>query len=353
MHPNPKFWTGKRVCVTGGSGFLGFHIVRQLVTLGAHVKVLSLPPGQQHPLHRELIVEKFFGDICDQTTVRRAVADCDVVFHTAGIVAVAGPALARIHSVHVNGTRNVLETVDPRALVIHTSSVVTIGAARGPESLDEECRFNLDDIDVDYVAAKRAAETLALQAAEAGHNVIITNPAYLVGPEDYERSELGRFSCRFWRGQLWLAPPGGYNFVDVRDVASGHLLAAEHGMSGRRYILGGENHSFSSFFTILADVGGLRPRAILPMPQWTLTAFAALAEGHARVADKVPFPSFQQARLNRYHWFYRSDRAMQELGYRPRSLRSSLTDTLRWHQSRGLAPMGRLNRWWMRPVKAA
>jgi dihydroflavonol-4-reductase len=345
---NPHFWAGKRVCVTGGGGFLGYHLVRQLRALGAHVVVLTLPPAPEHPLHANRDVGKVFGDIRDPEIVQQAVAGCAVVFHTAGVVAVAGPALKLVHSVHVEGTRQVLAAADPDASVVHTSSVVTIGASRTGELLDEDSGFNLGNVRVDYLHAKRAAEQLALEAAERGRRVIVVNPAYLLGPEDYERSEIGRFCARFWKGQLWFAPPGGYNFVDVRDAAAGHVLAAEHGRPGRRYILGGENHTCASFVRLLADVARLRPRGVLGLPATALTAVAGVMEAASWLTRKTPFPSLQQARLNRHHWFYRWERARRELGYQARPLVETLVDTYHWHTRRPLPRLRPLQRWWLR-----
>src|SRR5689334_1671179 len=127
MEPNPRFWAGKRVCITGGTGMLGYQIVEQLLRLRAQVRVLALPASYTHPIHSQSSVEKHFGDIRDQETVRQATAGCDVVFHTAGIVAVwrAGPDAMR--SVHVDGTRNLLDLTARDVRVVHTSSIVTVG----------------------------------------------------------------------------------------------------------------------------------------------------------------------------------------------------------------------------------
>src|SRR5207244_3709170 len=118
-------------------------------------------------------VEKRFGDLLDARLVRSALAGCDVVFHTAGIVAVWGAALARIYRVHVDGTRNVLDSAPPAARIVHTSSIAAIGASRTGEVLDEDSPFNLDRLKVDYVHAKRAAEHVASDAAARGRHVVI------------------------------------------------------------------------------------------------------------------------------------------------------------------------------------
>lgn len=350
MQLDRSFWLNRRVCVTGGSGFLGFHLIQQLRALGARVRSFSLPLRPEHPLARLDDVEQVFGDIRDAAAVRAALAGSNVVLHTAGLVAVSGPALAHMHSVHGTGTHNVLAAADRAARIVHTSSVVAVGACRTLDALDEDSPFNLDDLAVDYVHAKRAAELLALQAAATGQHVVIVNPSYLVGPEDHERSEIGRLCARFWKGQLWLVPPGGFNFADVRDVARGHLLAAEKGQPGRRYILAGENHTLSSFFDLLARVAGLRPRGLVPLPAALFTLIAAIMEARARLRCRPAFPSLQQVRLHGRHWFYRRDRAGRELGYRPRPLVETLLDAYRWHQAGGLPAVRGLPRWWLRPA---
>jgi dihydroflavonol-4-reductase len=354
MDPDPRFWAGRTVCVTGGTGFLGYHLVQQLVSVGAQVRVLALPPGPDHPLLGLPTVEQHHGDVRDAAVVRRATADCSVIFHTAGVVAVWGPALARMHSVHVNGTRQVLDAAPPYARVVHTSSLVAVGASRAAEVLTEESPFNLAALRIDYVQAKRAAEQIALDAAQRGRPVVVTNPGYLVGPDDHERSVMGRFCLRFWKGRLLLAPAGGgWNLVDVRDVARGHLLAAEHGQPGRRYLLGGENLRIPDFMALLARVAGLRPRLLPSLPGWALYALAGASTCRAWFTNREPYPSLQHVRLNRYHWFCRSDRARHELGYQARPLAQTLADTYHWYRARGEIRWHGLSRWWMQPPESS
>ena len=319
MRPNVgthnPYWVGKKVVVTGGTGFLGWHLTQQLRERGANVTVLALAPSLAHPIYRFGDITKIWGDIRDKDTVRRALAECDLVFHTAGVVGAWGHILDSIWSVHVDGTRNVLEQARSGLRIIHTSSLTTVGASPRGRVLDENATFLLQNSKLHYVAAKRAAEMLALEAAAAGADLVITNPGYLVGPDDYEHSIMARLCLRYWKGRIPLVPPGGLNLADVRDVAHGHLLAAEHGQSGRRYILGGENHHFGSFFRLLAHVAASRPRAYLPIPWVGLLFVAGLAELRARFSGREPYPSLGHVRLNSYCWFGNSARAESELGY--------------------------------------
>ena len=149
-----------------------------------------------------------------------------------------------------------------------------------------------------------------------------------------------------------LAMPGGFNLADVRDVATGHLLAAEHGEAGRRYLLGGENHTFASLLRMLAEVADLRPRALPRMGIVGLSLFALLAEARAKLLGKEAYPCFGHVQFNRFLWYCDRSRAMRELGFIPRPVRESLADAHTWHREyAGLALRG-LARWWMRPRAA-
>jgi dihydroflavonol-4-reductase len=353
VQPDRRYWSGRRVCVTGGTGFLGYHLVTLLHGLGAAVRVFALPAPDGHPLSRLQGIETVWGDLLDPKAVRHAVAGCDVVFHTAGTVAVWGPALARLHAVHVTGTKNVLE-VSAGARVVHTSSVVAVGASKRGRVFEEDNAFPLAKLRVHYVRAKRVAEEIALERGSSGQDVVVVNPGYLVGPDDYEPSAMGRYCVRAWKGRMILAAPGGYNFVDVRDVATGHLLAAERGRRGRRYILGGENVRMPEFLRRLAGVAALRPRALPVLPVAGLWLAAVIAEGRARcMSGREPYPAFQHVRMNRYDWFCTSERAERELGYRARPLEETLRDTHLWFAERGRIALRGFSRWWMRPPIAA
>jgi dihydroflavonol-4-reductase len=350
VYPDRSFWTGKRVCVTGGTGFLGYHIACQLLEAKAVVRIAGLTPRPRHPVHHAAQFERHFGDIRDLSFVKRAVAGCSVVFHAAGNVCTWGAGLSTMREVHLAGTHNVLASVSPWTRVVHTSSAVTAGASERPQPLREDSPFNLDTEEIDYVHSKRASEEFALEAARRGQDVVIVNPGFLVGPEDYCDSVLGRLCRRFWKGQLLLAPGGGMSLADVRDVAAGHLLAAKHGHAGRRYILAGENRTIRDFMMLLADTARLSPRWLPQFNYRALRLLAALSESRALLTGNEPHPSRQQALLSRYFWYYDSTRARQELGYQWRPLAQSIKDAFAWHRSLRPLLLRRPNRWWMRPA---
>ena len=351
MEANPRFWAGKRVCVTGGTGMLGYQLVSQLLRLGAHVRVLALPPPTVHPIHAQRIIFKVFGDVRDPELVRLATAGCDVIFHTAGVVSIWRSGGEQMQSVHIEGTRNVLNAAGRNARVVHTSSIVTLGASHRPEVRSEEDSFDLPRLPVSYVQAKCASEQLAIEAAGRGRDVVVTNPGYLVGPEDHGRSVMGRLCVRFWKGRILLTPPGGMSLVDVRNAARGHLLAAERGQSGGRYVLAGENLTSREFLTLLAEAAGMSPRPIPYPPLVGDDRRGRPVRVPRQIAQKEPYPSFQHVWMSRYYWFCRSDRAERELGYHFRPLYTSLSDAYRWYVSGGVIDLRGLNRWWMRPVQ--
>ena len=348
MTPSRTFWNGKTVCVTGGTGFLGFQMVQQLVAAGARVRSLALLPAGTHPIFAFKSVENHFGDVCDAQFVRDVVAECDVIFHTAGPVALWGPGLIRMHEIHVTGTRNVLDATSPQVRLVYTSSVVTVGASHG-HPLTEDDTWNLGGLRVEYVQAKRTSEELVLAAAARGRDVVVVNPALLIGPEDYGGSIMGRFFFRVWKGKNLFAPPGCLKLVVVRDVAVGHMLAAERGQSGRRYIIGGENIFFPNLIRMMVSVAGMHPRVIYPITRWSQWFIAAGAELRAVFRQREPYPSFQHLRLTQLTLFYDCSRARDELGFHPQPLKDSVRDTFDWYATRHSMRLRGFRRFWMRP----
>ncbi|MCS7166450.1 MAG: NAD-dependent epimerase/dehydratase family protein [Gemmatales bacterium] len=350
MQPNPDFWRGRLVTVTGGTGFLGWHIVKLLYNLGARIRIVALPLANGHPVLNLPNIETRFGDIRDAQVLASALKDCSIIFHVAGPVGVTGIHSSLIFESHVKGTANLIRYAPKNARIVYTSSVTTIGASKQPVSLDENHNFNLQKLRVPYIHAKRKAEQLALSFAREGYWVLAVNPGYLLGPEDYAPSVMGRFCRRFWQGRIWLVPNGGINVVDVRDVALGHLLAAEHGRPGQRYILGGHNLSFLQLCQELSQPAQICPRYLASCPKLLLSSAALLAHAYSWWRKKEPYPSFGHVHIGYYYWYFSSQKAREELGYRIRDLSVTIQDTWDWHYRDEMPKWRSLQRWWLRPA---
>jgi dihydroflavonol-4-reductase len=213
--------------------------------------------------------------------------------------------------------------------MVHTSSVVTVGANPSPSALDERAPWNLERLGVPYVTTKRQAEAIALGAAGKDLEVVVVNPGCTVGPDDFARSEYGTLCRRFWLGRIPFYFGGGNCFVDVRDVAVGHLLAAQRGKSGQRYILGGENMSYQQFFRMLSAIAGRRIfRLRLPLLFGPLAGW--LNDRLTRGGGKRPYLTPFQARLLGLYFYFSSARANHELGYRSRPMSLTLADTYKF-----------------------
>jgi dihydroflavonol-4-reductase len=210
--------------------------------------------------------------------------------------------------------------------LVHTSSVVTVGASRRPTVLDECAVWNLASLRVPYIITKRLAEDVVLAPAAGPPEVVVVNPSCVIGPDDFSGSEFGTLCRRFWLGRIPVYFGGGLNVVDVRDVAFGHLLAAEHGRPGERYLLSGTNRSFGELFHDLARVAGRSiPRVRLPNALGVLGT--ELFDKRYFKKGRRPYLTAGQARMLGLYFFYDSAKARSELNYLPRSYSDTLTAT--------------------------
>jgi len=269
------------------------------------------------------------ADVLDRGALRRAFRGCELVFHTAGYVG-ARP-VERVWEVNALAPRIAVEAAAAEGVrrVVMTSSVAGLGPVPGTDVGDEEMTYRGGGLGLTYADAKHEGEAEALAAgAREGIEVVIVNPTYVLGVP-IDPSQPGETSNRaignYLTGRLPAFMDGRIDVADVRDVARGHLRAAERGSPGERYVLGGHELSWLELFERVAELSGVRhPLMVLPRE------IAAVA----RLADDLRLPNLVNAEgytLMAQNWCYSSRKARGELGYRPRKLDATLSDTIDWY----------------------
>jgi dihydroflavonol-4-reductase len=313
------------VLVTGGTGFIGAHVVRALLARGDEVRVTVRAGSRGEP---PADAEPVTADVTDRRAVRRAVRGMERVFHVAGTTRL-GLDPAELLRIHVDGTRTVLDACLAEGVqrVVHVSSVAAIGPARPGGALDER-HVRAGPLGIPYADAKHAAEVEALRAAARGLEVVVASPAHVFGRGDERRSST-EVVRRFLLRRIPAYGDGALNIVDVEDVAAGLLLCDERGVPGERYILGTRNYIWQRLFGELERVSGVEG------PQVRLPVSAALALAEASV--RAPGPTLitpGEIRSAAHWWTYRSAKARRDLGWTTRPHEDTVEATVRYHEAK-------------------
>ena len=318
------------VLVTGATGFLGSHLIPLLLDDEAPVRVLSRHPAPDLAARG---IEVVPGDVESGTGVREALEGIGRVFHLAGRVSRDPESAPGLQRVHVEGTRNLAEAARSAGVerIVLVSTSGTIAVSRDPDpDCDETAPVPIEMIGGwPYYRSKWLQERTLLATAGEIETVIV-NPSLLLGPGDERLSSTGDV-LRFLSGQLSVIPPGGLNFVDVRDAAAGLVAAMVKGRSGQRYLLGGHNWTFAEFFARLGEVSGA-PAPRLRLPQNLYTAGGWLTEEIARQIGREPAVDSISREMAGCYWYFSSEKAARELGHEPRDGRVTLLETVRWLQ---------------------
>jgi dihydroflavonol-4-reductase len=311
--------------VTGATGFLGSHVVRALLARGEEVRVTIRRSSNLEAL-RDLDCDRVLADITDPRGVARAVKGATRVLHLAGSTHIRDDedALTRAN---VDGTRIVMQAALDAGVerVVHTSSITAIGPAPRNGTADETQMPKARDLGhLPEAAAKLAAEHEVLRAAARGLRVTIVNPAFVFGPGDHLRSSTDVVR-RFLLRRIPAYVDGGVSIVDVRDVAEGLLLAAEHGAQAERYILGDRNYTWERLFADIGRISGIEPPAVkLPF------AVALALANTPAVGDLDP----NEVRAAGHYWTYRSTKARRDLGWTTRPHEETVEATVEWWRER-------------------
>jgi dihydroflavonol-4-reductase len=313
--------------VLGANGHLGSHLVRQLLTQGQSVHAFVRSSSDLRGLDgtRAQIVR---GDIVDTRALMSAVEGCEEVYHLAAPTDRRPDAARTI----VEGTRNVLRTCKEAGVkrVVYTSSIVTIGYSSSPDVILDECTSQRSDASIYHRAKWQAEQEVIEFATQRAPEVVIVNPATLVGPLDYRVTPSNAPIQRCLDRGLRVAVPGGVTVVHVEDAARGLVLAMQKGRPSGRYILGGERMTLREYFSIIAAQCG-RAAPVFTLPRSAVLVAGALFSVAERLTSRpMPF-SFSQARhlAGKYGW-YSSETAVRELGYSWRPAVEAVADYVRW-----------------------
>jgi len=323
--------------VTGGTGFVGAHVVRALLSRGRAVRCLARRESRLSNLDG-LPVEIVRGDLRDRESLAAAVRGVATVYHCAADYRLYARDPREIYAANVQGTENLLTAAAESGAerIVHTSSVATLAPRSDGTPADESDTASERDVIGHYKRSKLLAERVALALAARGAPVVVVNPSTPVGELDVKPTPTGRIVVDFLRRRMPAYVDTGLNVVDVRDVAVGHLLAAEKGRNGERYILGHRNLTLKELLDIVSEVSGV-PSPTLRLPHWIPLAAAAVDTGLARILRREPRVSLESVRMARHRMFFDSRKAVTELGLPQSPVESAFARAVDWFRRQGYA----------------
>lgn len=329
--------------VTGASGFIGANLVHELVGRGHSVRALLRPNSDRRGL-AGTDYEAVAGDVSERKLLAAAMRGCDWCFHAAASYHLWLKDYAPMYAANVKGTRNVLGAAVEAGCsrIVYTSTVGCIGLPNGATPTDENAPVSAAQMSNHYKRSKWEAEQAARGLAEKGAPVVIVNPSAPVGPRDVKPTPTGKVIVDYLNGQMPAYLDTGLNWVHVRDVAVGHILAAERGKIGERYILGNAegNWTMKETFTVLEEITGV-PAPRFQVPYALALGAAYVDESLARLTGKPPKAPLAGVRMARYKMFFNPGKAIRELGLPQTPPRQALADAVEWFRAHGYAGLRR------------
>jgi dihydroflavonol-4-reductase len=326
--------SGPKILVTGAAGFLGSHLTRQVVARGADVRVLLRPSSNNRAI-ADLPLEYITGDLRDAASLDRALAGVQRVFHVAADYRLWSKRPQDIYDSNVGGTKNLLEAAKRAGVeqFVYTSTVATIAVDR-PEHPNEFTDAKLEEMVGHYKRSKWLAEKEVLDAAKQGFPATVAMPTTPVGPWDWKPTPTGKIILDFLNGRMPGYVETGLNFVGVEECAAGHILVAEKGIVGERYLLGAENLTLKSVLDLLADLTGL-PAPSLKIPHGLALGVAYAETAFSRLIGREPQIPVEGVKIAQHMMFVNCSRAVRELGFQAGPVSAAFERAVRWYETHG------------------
>jgi dihydroflavonol-4-reductase len=324
-----------KTLVTGATGFIGSSLVRELIKDGVEVKVLL----RENSITRNidgLDIEKVYGDIRDGEAMKTAIQGCDTLYQMSALNASWAPNSKLFYDINVEGTKTVLNAALEQGAekVVYTSTALTIGAHGADNLANENAEFNLWDTGDHYTRSKYLGELEAKKLFENGLPLVIVNPTQPVGPRDIKPSITGQTVLNILNRKVPGYFDAGANIVDVEDVVRGHILAAQKGRIGERYILGSENMTMKDYCEIIGEVSGIEPPRT-KMRYSTAITMAYFMQFISNITKKPPLISPPMVRGTTKYAYYDCSKAITELGLPQTPVRGAIEKAVSWFRENG------------------
>ena len=323
--------------VTGAAGHLGSTVIRELLKLGKSIRALVIPGEKNIP---QGDIEIFYGDVRNPESMYSFFNNPNhkelIVIHCAGIVSIASQYNQLVFDVNVTGTKNVVELCEKYKVkkLIYVSTVHAIPEKEKGEVITEISDFNPDEVVGLYAKTKSEATTYVLSAARKGLNASVVHPSGISGPYDYSNGHLTTLVIDYCRNRLVAGIKGGYDFVDVRDVAQGIISCCTKGSPGECYILSNKYFTVQEILFMLHEITG-KKEVKTTLPLWLARLTAPLAELYYKILGQTPlYTAYSIYTLNSNAYFSHK-KATAELGYTARDMYQTLRDTVEWLKKKG------------------
>ena len=321
-----------KIAVTGANGHVGANLCRSLLAEGHQVKALI---HQSNHSLEGLDLEFVNGGLHDLGALRNLCKDTEIVFHLAAMISIDGQK-NKLLEVNVEGTKNLINVIQENGVrrLIHFSSIHALSHFPLDQPMDEKRPLVLNG-PTWYEITKSKAEKMVLDATSTGLDAVIINPTAIIGPHDFKPSLVGTVLIRLYKNSLPALVPGGYDWVDVRDIVQGAIAAIDRGRKGERYILSGNWVSVKDMALLVEKVTGKRVNKFM-IPTFVAKIGVPFIKAYAKITRQEPLYTFESLRtLLEVNTMISSEKAHLELGYSPRNFKITIRDTMDWFRANG------------------
>ncbi len=322
--------------VTGATGHLGNVLIRELLKHNKKIKAVILP-GEDTASIEGLEVERIEGNVLDPDSLRRAFRGTEVVFHCAGIISIIPGQREQLFQVNVLGTKNVVDICLEEKVkrLIHISSIHALSEPEKGVVITETSPFDTENVLGDYSHSKALGSLEVLKGIERGLDAVIVCPTGIIGPCDYRLSEMGKLIVNYMGGKLKAYIEGAYDFIDVRDVAKGIILAYEKGRKGECYILSGQQINVIEILKYLEEISGVKAPSV-KIPYKIAKIFGFLNVWYCSIFKTQPLFTPYSIDVLQSNSVVSSQKAKDSLGFNPISIYESISDSLQWFREKGI-----------------